>query len=89
MPTCRRGTPLPINQAMNRSRSKLGIGLSTWLVLVFASALVFLVGLRMVALLLFPLLAGGAWLATRRHPKIFDLWGLSLKQKAYYDPRQR
>ncbi len=36
----------------------------------------------------FPTLAVGAWLTIRKHPKMFQLWGLSLGQKSYYDPRK-
>jgi len=24
----------------------------------------------------------------RKHPKMFELWGLSLSQRSYYDPRK-
>ncbi|MGI4831532.1 MAG: VirB3 family type IV secretion system protein [Janthinobacterium lividum] len=89
MHTTKRGKPLPINQAMNRSRAKLGLELSTWMVIAFVSIAVFLAGLRMVAVFSFPMLAGGAWLIVRKHPKMFQLWGLSLNQKSYYDPRKR
>ena len=83
-----RGEPLPINQAMNRSRAKLGLELSTWMVIAFVSIAVFLVGFRAIAVLTFPSLALGAWLIVRKHPKMFQLWGLSLRQKSYYDPRK-
>ena len=46
------------------------------------------VGFRMLAILAFPSLAIGAWLIVRNHPKMFALWGLSLSQKSYYDPRK-
>jgi hypothetical protein len=42
----------------------------------------------MLAILSFPTMAGGAWLIVRKHPKMFQLWGLSLNQKSYYDPRK-
>ena len=84
----KRGEPLPINQAMNRSRAKLGLELSTWMVIAFASIAVFLVGFRAIAVLTFPSLALGAWLINRKHPKMFQLWGHSLSQKSYYDPRK-
>ena len=84
----RRGEPLPINQALNMPRAKLGLELSTWMVIVFVSVTVFLVGFRLLAILTFPTLIGGAWVAVRKHPKMFQLWGLSLKQKSYYDPRK-
>lgn len=84
----KRGTPLSINGAMNRSRTKLGLELGTWMVIVFISITVFLVGFRILALASFPTLAGVAWLIVRKHPKMFQLWGLSLQQKTYYDPRK-
>ena len=84
----KRGEPLSINQAMNRSRAKLGLELSTWMIIAFVSIAVFLVGFRAIAVLTFPSLALGAWLIVRKHPKMFQLWGLSLRQKSYYDPRK-
>ena len=81
--------PLPINQALNRSRTKLGLDLGTWLVIVFISITVFLAGFRMLAMLTFPMLLGGAWLPIRKHPKMVQLWGLSLSQKSHYDPRKQ
>jgi type IV secretory pathway VirB3-like protein len=86
--TTKRGKPLPINQALNRPRAKLGLDLSTWMVIVFVSVTAFLVGLRMLAILSFPTLAGTAWLIVHKHPKMFQLWGLSLNQRSYYDPRK-
>jgi len=50
--------------------------------------MVFLVGFRLVAMLAFPTLAVAAWLIVRKHPKMFQLWGLGLSQKSYYDPRK-
>jgi type IV secretory pathway VirB3-like protein len=88
MHTTRRGEPLPINQALNRPRSKLGLDLSTWIVIVFVAVTVFLAGFRIVAIFSFPTLAGCAWLIVRKHPKMCQLWGLSLNQKSYYDPRK-
>ena len=88
MHTTKRGEPSAINQALNRPRAKLGLDLSAWMAIVFVCVTVFLVGLRMLAILSFPTLAGGAWLIVRKHPKMFQLWGLSLGQKSYYDPRK-
>jgi type IV secretory pathway VirB3-like protein len=84
----RRGEPLPINQALNRPRAKLGLDLSTWMVIVFVTVTVFLAGFRMLAIWSFPMLSLGAWLVVRKHPKMFQLYGLSLIQKPYYDPRK-
>ena len=88
MHTTKRGEPLPINQALNRPRAKLGLDLSAWMAIVFVTVTVFLVGFRMIAIFSFPMMAGGAWLIVRKHPKMFQLWGLSLNQKSYYDPRK-
>lgn len=85
----KRGEPLPINQALNRPRAKLGLDLSAWMAILFVSVTVFLVGFRIVAMITFPSLAAGAWLVVRKHPKMFELWGLSLSQRSYYDPRKR
>ncbi len=84
----KRGTPLPINGAMNRPRTKLGLELGTWMVIVFVSIAVFLAGLRFTAIGSFPVMVGAAWLVTRKHPKMFQLWGHSFQQKSYYDPRK-
>jgi type IV secretory pathway VirB3-like protein len=84
----KRGEPLPINQAMNRPRAKLGLDLSTWMAIVFVNVTVFLVGFRLLAMASFPMMAVGAWLIVRKHTKMFQLWGLSLNQKSYYDPRK-
>ena len=88
MHSTKRGQPLPVNQALNRRRTKLGLELSTWMVIVFVTVTVFLVGFRMLAVITFPTLAFGAWLIVRKHPKMFQLWGLGLNQKSYYDPRK-
>ena len=85
----KRGEPLPINQAMNRARTKLGLDLSAWMAIVFVVVTVFLVGFRTMAIVSFPMLLGAAWLIVRKHPKMFQIWGLSLSQKSYYDPRKQ
>ena len=84
----RRGEPLGINQALNRPRAKLGLDLTTWMAIVFVCVTVFLVGFRLLAMVAFPTLAVAAWLIVRKHPKMFELWSLSLHQKSYYDPRR-
>ena len=84
----KRGEPLPINQALNRPRAKFGLDLSAWMAIVFVCVTVFLVGFRLLAMVAFPTLAVSAWLTVRKHPKMFQLWGLSLRHKSYYDPRK-
>ena len=88
MQATKRGEPVPINQALNKPREKLGLNLPTWLVIVMVSVLAFLAGFRLLAVVSFPLLATGCWLIVRKHPKMFQLWGLSLTQRSYYDPRK-
>lgn len=88
MSAAKRGEPFPINQALNRPRAKLGLELSTWMVIVFVTVAVFLVGFRFLAILSFPTLAACGWFIVRKHPKMFQLWGLGLIQKSYYDPRK-
>ncbi len=83
----KRGEPLPINQPLNRPRAKLGLDLTAWMAIIFVCVTVFLVGFRVVALIAFPALAVSAWLIVRKHPTMFELWGLSLSQRSYYDPR--
>ena len=85
----RRGEPQAINQALNRPRAKLGLDLTAWMAILFVCIAVFLVGFRLLAMMAFPMLAVAAWLVIRKHPKMFQLWGLSLSQKSYYDPRKR
>ena len=85
----RRGEPLPINQALNRPRAKLGLDLTAWMTIIFVCVTVFLAGFRIIAVVSFPLLVSAAWLIVRKHPKMFQLWGLSLNQKSYYDPRKQ
>jgi type IV secretory pathway VirB3-like protein len=84
----KRGEPLPINQALNRPRARLGLDLAAWMTILFVCVTVFLVGFRMVAVISFPMMIVAAWLIVRRHPKMFELWGLSLNQRSYYDPRK-
>ena len=85
----RRGEPQAINQALNRPRAKLGLDLTAWMAISFVCIAVFLVGFRLLAMMAFPSLAIGAWLIIRKHPKMFQLWGFSLSQKSYYDPRKQ
>ena len=88
MQTIRRGEPSPINGVLNRPRTKLGLELSAWMAILFVTVTVFLAGCKWLAICSFPSLLIGAWLVVRKHPKMFQLWALSLKQKSYYDPRK-
>ncbi len=67
----KRGEPLPINQALNRPRAKLGLDLTTWMAIVFVCVTVFLVGFRLLATLAFPTLAISPWFIVRKHPKMY------------------
>jgi type IV secretory pathway VirB3-like protein len=83
-----RGEPLPVNPALNRPRAKLGLDLAAWMAIIFVSVTVFLIGFRLFAMVSFPALVAAAWLIVRKHPKMFQLWGLSFSQRSYYDPRK-
>ena len=67
----KRGEPLPINQALNRSRTKLGLELSAWMVIVFVSITVFLVGFRFYSHRQLP--AYGRWCLARHSQAPEDL----------------
>ena len=84
----KRGEPLSINQALNKPRTKLGLDVPTWMSILFVSATVFLAGAKITAILIFLALILGAWIVARKHPKMFQLWFLRWRQKAYYDPRK-
>ena len=85
----KRGEALPINQALNRPRAKLGLDLSAWMAIVFVCVTLFLVGFRLLAMMSFPMLTAAAWFIVRKHPKMFQLWALGLSQESYYDPRKQ
>jgi hypothetical protein len=84
-----RGEPQTINQALNRPREKLGLSLPIWMGIVVVSIVVLLLRFFLLSLGLFVATASACWLIVRKHPKMFQLWGLSFTQKSYYDPRKR
>ena len=55
----KRGEPLPINGALNRPRTKLGLELSAWMSIVFVTVTVFLAGFKWLAI--FSLSRIAAW----------------------------
>ena len=89
MPTAKRGEPQAINQALNKPRQKLGLSLPIWMGIVIASLLVLLLRFFFLALVIFIAITAACWVIVRKHPKMFQLWGLSFTQKGYYDPRKR
>ncbi len=89
MQATKRGEPQPINQALNKPRQKLGLSLPVWMGIVIASLLVLLLRFFFLALIFFLAVTAACWLIVRKHPKMFQLWGLSFTQKSYYDPRRR
>ncbi len=88
MQTAKRGEPLPINRALNKSRTKLGLTLPMWLGVSIVSIVALLLHLYLVSLISFLVVTSTCWLIVRQHPKMFQLWGLSLYQKSHYDPRK-
>jgi type IV secretory pathway VirB3-like protein len=85
----KRGEPLPINQALNKPREKLGLSLPIWMGIVIVSIVVLLLRFFLLSLAIFIVFTGACWLIVRKHPKMFQLWSLSFMQKSYYDPRKR
>jgi len=89
MQMTKRGEALAINQALNKPREKLGLSLPIWMGIVIVSILVLLLRFYLLSLALFITVTGACGLIVRKHPKMFQLWGLSFTQKSYYDPRKR
>ncbi len=89
MQMTRRGEPLAINQALNKPRTKLGLSLPIWMGIVITSLLALLLRYFFLSILIFLSVTGLCWVIVRKHPKMFQLWGLSWFQKSYYDPRKR
>jgi hypothetical protein len=85
----RRGEPLPINQALNRPRAKLGLDLTAWMAITFVCVTVFLVGFRLLAMMAFPSLAIGAWLRSdlfwRSRPNLHWLTVSVLKMRIRWE----
>lgn len=78
--------PLPLNDALNRPKRKLGID---WRLLLGITAL------AAIAAIFVNLILGVALMValppvvrhiTKHDPQLFQLWALSFLQKAYYDP---
>lgn len=88
MQATKRGEPLAINQALNRPRHKLGLSLPIWMGIVIFSILALLLHFYCLSLLSFVTITAACSLIVRKHPKMFQLWGLSFTQKSYYDPRK-
>jgi hypothetical protein len=89
MQTTRRGEPQAVNQALNKPREKLGLSLPIWMGIVVVSIVFLLLRLFPLSLGIFVVITGACWLIVRKHPKMFQLWGLSFTQRSYYDPRKR
>ena len=80
---------MPINQALNKPRQKLGLSLPIWMGIVIVSLLALLLRFFFLSILIFLATTAVCWVIVRKHPKMFQLWGLSFTQKSYYDPRKR
>jgi hypothetical protein len=89
MQITKRGEPLAINQALNKSRQKLGLSLPIWMGIVIASLMALLLRFFLLSIVMFIAITAICWMIVRKHPKMFQLWGLSWTQKSYYDPRKR
>ena len=80
---------MAINQALNKPRTKLGLSLPIWMGIVIVSLLALLLRFFLLSLVIFLSITAVCWVIVRKHPKMFQLWGLSWTQKSYYDPRKR
>ena len=80
---------MPVNQALNKPREKLGLSLPIWMGVVIVSILILLCRFYLLSLCSFIFVSAACWLIVRKHPKMFELWALSFLQKSYYDPRKR
>ena len=89
MQMTKRGEPLSINQALNKPRQKLGLSLPIWMGIVIASLLALLLRFFVLSTPILISITAVCWVIVRKHPKMFQLWGLSFTQKSYYDPRKR
>jgi hypothetical protein len=68
----RRGEPLPINQALNRPRAKLGLDLSAWMAIVFVCVTVFLCVMEQAMSVRIPKNCGKPAFTTRMTVSIFS-----------------
>jgi hypothetical protein len=89
MQTTKRGEPLAINQALNKPRQKLGLSMPIWMGIVIASLMALLLRFFVLSIVMFVVITVVCSVIIRKHPKMFQLWGLSWTQKSYYDPRKR
>jgi type IV secretory pathway VirB3-like protein len=83
--TTRRGTPLEINPALNKTTTKFGVDYRFLAACFFVSIVVFLFGSKLLACLMLPSLIAAGALLTMHDPKMFRLWLLSFKLGSYYD----
>jgi len=77
---------VPINDTLNRSRTKCGLELWAFLLLIAICGGIGMKVSVIAAVLLAVTVLSLAKLATRKDPRIFRLWILAFPQKAYYDP---
>ncbi len=89
MQMTKRGEPLAINQALNKSRQRLGLSLPIWMGIVIMSLLALLLRYFVLSILIFISITVVCSVIISKHPKMFQLWGLSFTQMSYYDPRKR
>ena len=81
MQMTKRGEPLPINQALNKPREKLGLSLPIWMGIVIVSILVLLLRFYLLSLAIFIVVTGACWLIVRKAPKDVPTVGPELHAK--------
>lgn len=77
---------LPLNDALNQPKHKLGIDWRVFLAIAAFAGVVIMLASLLAGIALFLVLPAAVRLLTRRDPQIFRLWGLSFLQSAHYDP---
>jgi hypothetical protein len=79
-------TQTPINDHLNRSRTKCGLELWAFLLVIAICGVIGMKVSVIAAVLLAVAVPSLAKYATHKDPRIFRLWILAFPQKAYYDP---
>lgn len=76
----------PVNDALNRPKTRFGINYKVLLFSVMGSVLFFLLVSHLGALELLAAVLFCSWLVFRKDPQWPVLWLLSWRQRSYYDP---
>lgn len=76
----------PLNDALNRPKTKLGIDWRLLLAITAMAAIAAIFVNLLLGLALLVVLPPAVHRVTKRDPQLFQLWALSFLQRAHYDP---